>query len=151
MLKLLVMSMMFSAVAACPHPCGDTQTENCLRPSGHLEITGVFVGVTAGASGLVIRAYAFSGCTSLTSVSMPIVNTINQGAFDGCNSLTSVTMPKVTTIGTSAFFACTSLTWVHMPKVTSIGADAFDGTPYSTKNPWQDKTVLKVQYSSLGC
>jgi len=152
------MSMMFSAVAGdgCPNQCTGAQTENCLRPSGHLEITGVGKGVTIDSdySGndyrLVVFSSAFSGCTSLTSVTMPKVSTIDKDAFFGCTSLKTVSMPKVTEIDMRAFAGCTSLTWVHMPKVHTIGMDAFGGTPYST-TPWLDKTALKVQYSSLGC
>ena len=47
-----------------------------------------------------IENYAFSGCTSLTSVTIPdSVTTIGWYAFSGCTSLTSVTIPdSVTTI-----------------------------------------------------
>lgn len=146
--------MMFSAVAGrgCPYPCGDTQTENCLRSDGHLEITRDTLDGVSGTSGaLVVDTYAFSGCTSLTSVSMPKVAEIGAAAFKACTALTSVTMPEVWWIKDSAFKGSTLLTWVHMPLVQRIAPNAFGGTPYSTKNPWQDKTALKVQYSSLGC
>ena len=48
-------------------------------------------------------------------------------AFDGCTSLSSVTIPdSVTSIGRSAFYRCTSLTSVTIGDgVTSIGRDAF--------------------------
>ena len=47
---------------------------------------------------------AFSGCSSLTSVTIPnSVTTIEQSAFSGCSSLTSVTIPNsVTTIADEA-------------------------------------------------
>ena len=67
---------------------------------------------------------AFSGCTSLTSVTIPdSVTNIGNYAFNGCTSLTSVTIPNsVTSIGDSAFSNCTSLTSVTIPDtVTSIG------------------------------
>ena len=73
---------------------------------------------------------AFSGCTNLTSVTIPdSVTTIEWGAFSGCTSLTSVTIPdSVTTIGDSAFRDCTSLTSVTIPdSVTTIGDYAFWG------------------------
>ena len=160
--KLLVMSMMFSAVAGagCPNPCGDTQTENCLRSDGHLEITAAFAGVTMDSDdqdgSLVVGNGAFWGCTLLKTVSMPEVTEIGSSAFFHCTTLKSVSMPNVQRIGNGAFMT-TFLTWVYMPKVTTIGSggynptDPFYNTPYSTKNPWQDKTALKVQYSSLGC
>ena len=73
---------------------------------------------------------AFSGCASLTSITIPDgVTSISNGAFSGCTSLTSITIPdSVTSIGGSAFRGCTSLTSITMPdSVTSIGGSAFGG------------------------
>ncbi len=77
-----------------------------------------------------IGGSAFSGCSSLTSVTIPnSVTSIGRGAFNGCSSLTSVTIPNsVTSIGEWAFQDCRSLTSVTIPNgVTSIGYDAFEG------------------------
>ena len=71
---------------------------------------------------------AFSGCVSLTSVTIPdSVTSIGEWAFYECTSLTSVTIPdSVTSIGDDAFCDCTSLTSVTIPDgVTSIGEDTF--------------------------
>ena len=71
---------------------------------------------------------AFSGCTGLTSVTIPnsVVN-IGGGAFSGCSGLTSVTIPNsVKTISQQSFYSCTSLTDVTIPNsVTRIDAFAF--------------------------
>ena len=75
-----------------------------------------------------IGGYAFNGCTSLTSVTIPSsVTSIVGYAFDGCTSLTSVTIPdSVTSIGEFAFHNCKSLTSVTIPSsVTSIDKYAF--------------------------
>jgi len=71
---------------------------------------------------------AFSGCSSLTSITIPnSVDSIGNGAFAGCSSLTSITIPEgVTSIGEGAFYGCSSLTSIIIPEgVTSIGQQAF--------------------------
>ena len=71
---------------------------------------------------------AFSGCTGLTSVTIPnSVTSIGSSAFSHCTGLTSVTIGgSVTSIGDWAFAGCTGLTSVTIPgSVTSIGNDAF--------------------------
>ena len=75
-----------------------------------------------------IGDYAFLGCSSLTSVTIPnSVTSIGQSAFYDCSGLTSVTIPNgVTSIGQSAFSGCSGLTTVTIPNsVTSIGGWAF--------------------------
>ena len=77
-----------------------------------------------------ISAYAFRGCKSLTSITIPdSVVSIGRFAFLDCTSLTSVTIPdSVTSIGWGAFFSCRSLVSVTIPdSVTSIGKCAFYG------------------------
>ena len=77
-----------------------------------------------------IFSRAFSGCDSLTSISIPnSVTEIGSSAFSGCDSLTSISIPNsVTSIGESAFEDCGSLTSITTPdSVTSIGSSAFSG------------------------
>ena len=72
----------------------------------------------------------FSGCSSLTSVTIPSgVTHIEADAFRGCSGLTSVTIPdSVTIISDGAFFDCSGLTRVTIGKgVRSIGEFAFVG------------------------
>ena len=75
-----------------------------------------------------IGFYAFSGCTGLTSVTIPdSVTSIVSFAFIGCTGLTSITIPEsVTSIGDCSFYGCTGLTSVTIQDgVTSIGDMAF--------------------------
>ena len=71
---------------------------------------------------------AFSGCSVLTSLTLPSsVTSIGYEAFYGCSGLTSLTLPSsVTSIGEYAFRGCSGLTSLTIPSsVTSIGSDAF--------------------------
>ena len=77
-----------------------------------------------------IGGSAFSGCSSLTSLTIPnSVTDIGSSAFSGCSSLTSVTIGNsVTEIGGYAFSGCSSLTSLTIPNsVTDIGSSAFSG------------------------
>ncbi len=75
-----------------------------------------------------IGSRAFTGCSGLTSVTIPnSVTGIGANAFYMCSGLTSVTIPNsVTSIGTSAFSGCSNLASVTIGNsVTSIGQGAF--------------------------
>ena len=77
-----------------------------------------------------IGDYAFSGCSGLTSVTIPeSVNSIGSYAFAECSGLTSVIIPEmVNSIGVYAFYQCSGLTSVAIPNsVTSIDNHTFDG------------------------
>ena len=77
-----------------------------------------------------IGSSAFSGCTSLTSITIPnSVTFIPDDAFSGCTSLSSITIPDgVTSIGNWAFKDCTSLASVTIPSsVTETGYCSFIG------------------------
>ena len=73
-----------------------------------------------------INDFAFSGCSALTSVTIPnSVTSIGASAFQNC-SLTSITIPNsVTSIGGYAFEGC-YLTYVTFPnQMISIAGNAF--------------------------
>ena len=75
-----------------------------------------------------IGSYAFSGCSGLTSVTIPnSVTSIEQYTFYGCSGLTSVTIPNsVTRIENYAFEGCSGLTSVTIGNgVKTIGSQAF--------------------------
>ena len=91
-----------------------------------------------------IGEYAFFYCESLTSITIPdSITQINLGVFCSCSSLTSVTIPdSVTKIDTCAFFDCSSLRNLIIPNsVKEIGERAFRSVPhieyYGTANVYE--------------
>ncbi len=73
---------------------------------------------------------AFTNCSDLSAIIIPSgVTSIKMHTFNGCNSLTSITIPNtVTSIESWAFRDCNSLTSVTIPNsVTEIGSSAFYG------------------------
>ena len=77
-----------------------------------------------------IGEYAFSGCSGLTSITLPSgIFFIEECAFYGCRGLTSITLPSgVTSIGESAFENCSGLTSITLPSgVTLIRKSVFSG------------------------
>ncbi len=79
-----------------------------------------------------IGSDAFSGCSSLTSITIPnSVTSIGGDAFSGCSNLRFLIFEEnsqLISIGSNAFYNCSSLTSITIPdSVTSIGLDAFYG------------------------
>lgn len=107
---------------------------------GSSSVTSIGSGAFSGNTSLIsvslpvgvkkIGQEAFADCTALTSVLLPsTLESVGAGAFYGCSSLGSVNIPSgVTSLGDDAFYGCSSLKAVTIPdSVTSIGDGAFDG------------------------
>ena len=100
-----------------------------------------------------IGVSAFSGCDSLTSVTLPnSVKRIEGFAFRGCDSLTSVTIPNsVTVIGEYTFSDCVSLTSVTIPNsVTVIGEYTFSDC-VSLTSVTIPNSVTRIDDSAFSC
>ena len=98
--------------------------------------------------------YAFSGCSGLTSLTLPSsVTSIGRGAFHGCWKLTSLTIPSgVTSIGYSAFRGCSGLTSLTIPSgVTSIDYGAFWGCSGLTSLTLPSSVTSIGNYAFTGC
>ena len=78
-----------------------------------------------------ISSWAFMDCSSLTSICIPpSVTEIRGFAFDRCSSLTTIFIPpSVTEIGNCAFWGCSSLTIVKISKNTKISSSAINKCP----------------------
>ena len=75
-----------------------------------------------------IGNFAFSGCRSLSSITIPsTVVEIGGYAFDNCRSLREVVLNEgLQKIGVEAFYGCTSLSSIKIPStVTEVGGYAF--------------------------
>lgn len=85
-----------------------------------------------------ISPYAFSGCTSLTSIEIPSgVTQIHQGAFEDCSALSTITIPaSMIRINFDAFAGCTSLKEVKYDgdKWDDINSDTDHLTPDVVKH-----------------
>ena len=90
-----------------------------------------------------IEVSAFSGCRSLTSVSiLESVTSIGVSAFSGCSSLTSVSIPdSVTSIGDWAFSGCPNLTLLVHPNTPAHA--------YAQKNNLRFELIAPVRKPSL--
>ena len=101
-----------------------------------------------------IGAYAFCSCSGLTSLTLPSgVTSIGEDAFRGCSGLTSLTLPSgVTWIGSSTFSGCSGLTSLTLPSgVTSIGEDAFRGCSGLTSLTLPSGVTSIGRYAFEGC
>ncbi len=76
---------------------------------------------------------AFSGCTSLESITIPnSVTTIGGGAFGGCTSLESITIPgSVTTIEGDPFRGCSNLTSITVSR-NNLCYSSIDGVLFNS-------------------
>ncbi len=130
------------------------------KPSTRVSTVGVYQGFMKGNTNLKtielpdsveeIMGLAFRGCTSLSTIALPVnlktmgdnafensgiksikfnakLNTIGESVFAGCKNLTTVTLPdSVTSVGRGAFSNCPNLKFATVPAtVTSISPGAF--------------------------
>ena len=104
-----------------------------------------------------IGAGAFSGCSNLTSVTIPegVIN-IGGGAFSGCSGLTSVTIPEgVTSIGDYAFRGCSGLTSISVESGNPVydsrnNCNALIETATNTLIAGCNNTIIPKGVTSIG-
>ncbi|MBQ8772304.1 MAG: leucine-rich repeat protein, partial [Clostridia bacterium] len=117
-----------------------------------------------------ISNYAFRGCSSLTSITLPFVGATLNGTsnthfgyifgasacYDNDDyvpaSLKTVVITGVSSIGEDAFYNCSSLTSITIPdSVTSIGGYAFYGCSSLTSITIPDSVTSIGKWAFSGC
>ena len=103
---------------------------NPLYYAGDMYLDGVLVKELVLPNSIIgIGSYAFSGCTSLTSVRMSNrITSISDMAFYQCTGLTTLTLPnRINRILSRAFLGCVALKEVTIPaSARGIASDAFE-------------------------
>ena len=102
----------------------------------------------------VIGTCAFSGCSGLTSLTLPAgITEIGDWAFNGCSGLTSLTLPAgITWIGDGTFDGCSGLTSLNLPDgITHIGSSAFSGCSGLTSLTLPDGITYTGSSAFSGC
>ncbi len=92
---------------------------------------------------------SFFGCTNLSSITLPQnVTSVDVRAFSGCTSLSNVTFSNSETsidIGMYAFENCTALTSIAFPNnVKSIGLSAFSGCANLSSVTFEQGSTLTI-------
>ena len=122
---------------------------NSVRSVGQFAFSGCtsLSSVSVSSSVTSIGAYSFSGCSGLKSVSIANgVITIEKNAFSNCSRITSLIIPdSVMQIGSSAFRGCTKLTEITLPFVglteSASGIDSVFGAIFGSTSTYTSAEI----------
>ena len=102
----------------------------------------------------VIGKYAFSGCTSATSIGVPSnLEKIDEGAFKNCTALKSFTIPSnIDEIRKETFYACASLKSIAIPDEVTIIPESCFTKCVSLESVKMGNQVVQIQKEAFsGC
>lgn len=94
--------------------------------------------------------YCFSGCTALTTVSFPGIQTIGNYAFQDCSALTGITIPEGATVGERAFMNSGLTGELTIPKGTYDNR-AFENCNKVTALVIYTGSKISNPWNSYGC
>ena len=97
-----------------------------------------------------VGRYAFAYNSCLTTVDLPMCETIMNSAFYSCSSLQTVSLSVCSIVGNQAFYACSSLQTVSFPACTTVGEQAF-GECYSLQTVSLPACTAVANYAFYKC
>lgn len=139
--KLLMSTYNISGEGICPGDITQNNIHNMDGYNGHPSITSfnelaLFTSITK------IAAQGLTGQTQLTSIDLQNINTLENYAFSSCTSLTSLgDTSNITYIRNNVFQNCSSLTSFNFSNVTEIGTSAFQNTKIASVTLDNDVTL----------
>ena len=97
-----------------------------------------------------VGAYAFNGCSGLTSISLPNITSVGDYAFAGLSCITRIDSTKITNVGNNAFDGCKNLEYINLSNTTSLGNYAFRSCSVLT-TAYLPSAVGSGDMSFFGC
>jgi len=75
---------------------------------------------------------AFTNCSLLSLLSLPMVTKVFASGFAYCSNISSINLPECTELDSYAFAYCSDITYLSLPKCTSIASTAFIGCNFAS-------------------
>ena len=99
-----------------------------------------------------IGNYSFSGCSALESIgSVKLLTNIPEYAFNGCSNLQNIDLSNCTSIGSSAFNGCSKIKHLNLNKCAYISSNAFSNCGLENIDLSATKTIEGYAFSGCSC